>query len=88
MADANLQRQIQDSQPAERTAASLEGLATFAFNYGFQESYIRGLRSTFLTSNDYKQLQAVETIDDFRTVCYLFTIYFDIGDESSWLIII
>lgn len=69
MSETNLQRQIQDAQPAERTAAGLEGLVTFAFNYGFQEAYARGLRSTFLTAGDYKQLQSVESIDDFRTVC-------------------
>jgi V-type H+-transporting ATPase subunit d len=68
MADTNLQRQIQDSQPAERSTASLEGLATFAFNYSFQEAYVRGLRSTFLNQTDYKQLQSVDSIEDFRTV--------------------
>eukprot|EP00461_Guttulinopsis_vulgaris_P001212 UN01212 len=65
---ADLQKQLQDSQPAERTEYELEGLATFAFNYGFQEAYIKGLRSTFLTQSDYKALQGVETIEDFRTV--------------------
>lgn len=65
---ADLQRQIQDSQPAERTCESLEGLATFAFNYSFQEAFVRGLRSTFLTQSDYKQLQSVDSIEDFRTV--------------------
>lgn len=64
----DLQRQIQDSIPAERTESDLEGLCTFAFNYSFQEAYLRGLRSTFLTANEYKQLQGVESIEDFRTL--------------------
>jgi len=42
-------------------------LSFFNVNHGFPEAIVRGLRSGFLTADDYRRLGSAETLEDIRT---------------------
>lgn len=64
----DLQKELAEVAPAPRDTEPLDDMTTFNINYGFLEAHLRGLRSGFLSKNEYRQLTAVETSDDFKTV--------------------
>jgi len=42
-------------------------ISLFNVNHGFSESIVRGLRSGFLTPEDYRRISAADTLDDLRS---------------------
>lgn len=62
------QRELADMVPGPVVLDEVPGMATFALEYGSMEAFLRGLRSTFLKTPEYRQLTGVEVIEDFKTV--------------------
>ena len=54
-----------DSQP-QPPVVPTGGMATFNMQHGFTESLVRGLRSGFLSDQDYHHLTQCETLDDVK----------------------
>ena len=54
----------------------------FAINDGFAEAICRGLRSGFLTEEDYTKLKNSNNLQDFKTVKLLYYFYSKFLKES------
>lgn len=54
--------------PAPRDENPAEGITTWNMEYGFLEGFLRGLRSGFISKNQYRQLTSAEAPDDFKTM--------------------
>ena len=59
-------RDVYESLWFTREGGPIGGLMTFNADYGFIEAIVRGLRSGFLKSFEYRQLTQCESLDDVK----------------------
>ena len=64
-ADDN-KRDVYESLWFTRQEGPIGGLTTFNADYGYLEAIVRGLRSGFLKSYEYRQLTQCESLDDVK----------------------
>jgi len=65
-----------------RTEGQIGGLASFNAEHGYIEAMLRGFRSGFLKSYEYRQLCQCETFDDFK-LCLGDTDYLNVLQNTS-----
>lgn len=63
----DFQKELGEVVPAPRIEGELPDLTQFNIHYGYIEAFVRGLRSGFLSKQEYRQITTVESIDDFKT---------------------
>src|ERR1700742_1746970 len=59
-------RDLYESLWLVRQEGPIGGLMTFNVDYGYLEAIVRGLRSGFLKSFEYRQLSQCETLEDVK----------------------
>lgn len=64
--EEEVRRDVLEASSMERYAYPTGGLTTFNVEYGFLEAIVRGFRSGFLKSFEYRQLCQCETLEDIK----------------------